>query len=232
MRAHWYRGAGDRNFGDALTRVLFARLAGVELTWSSPAEAQLFGAGSIAHRIPSDFTGVVWGTGYMWATQGGDLRHARVLAVRGPLSASQGQLQGCGGLLYADPGLLAGQLLAARPRARHRLGVVPHYADAELRKRWRGYPVDVRGGVERVVAQVATCQRVVTSSLHVLILADSLGIENRWEPSDAVIGHGHKFRDYAAAFGESIRPHTWRLADQAQVQAKAVALRAAMEQLR
>lgn len=232
MRAHWYRGAGDRNFGDALTRVLFARLAGIELVWAGPAEAQLFGAGSIAHRIPADFTGVVWGTGYMWEAQVGDLRHARVLALRGPLSAAQGQLSGQGGMLYADPGLLAGQLLQAWPRVRHRLGVVPHYADAELRKHWRGYPIDVRGGVERVVTQVASCQRVVTSSLHVLILADSLGIESRWEPSEAVIGHGHKFRDYAASFGESIRPHTWRLADQVQVRAKAEQLLMAMEQLR
>ncbi len=226
MKAHWYRGVRGRNFGDALTQVLFNELADVDLTWAPPPQAGLFGAGSIAHRIPPGFAGFVFGTGFMFAEQTADLSQARVLALRGPQSARAAllptQWPGC---LYADPGLLAGLLVRKRRRHhRHRLGVVPHYADTTLRLRFQGRPVDVLGGVDRVVHEVQACDRVVTSSLHALILADSLGIESRWEPSPSVLGDGFKFRDYAGAFGEVLVPGTWRLADQRQVAEKRLAL--------
>lgn len=229
--AHWYAGKGGRNFGDALTAVLFERLVGVRLDLVSPDRAQLYGVGSIAHRIPEGYTGWVWGTGYMWATQRGDLRTARVQAVRGAYTATAGRLDPTR-VLLADPGLLAPSVVPARPRVRHRLGVAAHYADKDLRRRFRGRPIDVLAGVDHVVEHVIECRRIVSSSLHVLILADALGIENRWEPSDAVIGHGHKFRDYASAYrGGSIRPGEWRLADQDQVAEKAEALRRAMDDI-
>ena len=64
----------------------------------------------------------------------------------------------------------------------------------------------------------------MTSSLHALILADSLGIPNKWMFEEKVIGNGFKFRDYAASFGEKIEPDVWRLAPQEQVAEKQDAL--------
>lgn len=232
-RAHWYTHRRVRNFGDQLTPVLFAKLAGIQLRLVPAAQAQLFGVGSIAHRIPRGFDGIVFGTGFMRAQQRANLATANVVAVRGALSAQQGGLgqPGGTGLLLADPGLLAPQLVEYLPRRRRRTAVVPHYADRELAKRERGRYVDVQWPVERVVAEVAACDRVVTSSLHALILADALGIESRWQPSPAVIGDGHKFRDYASSYGERIRHGQWRLADQEQVRSKAEQLLIAMRQL-
>ena len=84
MLAHWYRGKRGRNFGDALTEVLFRELAGIDLRWAPPDQAQLFGAGSILHRLPAGYTGTVYGTGFMFPHQTADLSGARVLALRGP----------------------------------------------------------------------------------------------------------------------------------------------------
>lgn len=230
MRAHWYRKRGrHNNFGDALTPVLFRQLAGIELSWVPAADAELFAIGSIAQRIPAGFTGTVYGTGYMWATNQADLTGANVLAMRGPLSAKQARVKGA---LLADPGLLVGALVNGWPRRRQRLGVAPHYVDDQLGRRFRGLRIDVLTDPRRVVEQVATCKRIVTSSLHVLIAADALGIESRWEPCSDVVGNGHKFADYAGSYDAELVPHEWRMADQRQVADKCQRLLDAMRSLR
>jgi hypothetical protein len=90
----------------------------------------------------------------------------------------------------------------------------------------------VAGDPEGLIALAASCQRIVSSSLHGLILADALGIPNMWDPyPPADPGDGFKYRDYASAYGERIAPYEWRLADQRLVAAKQAALRAAVQSL-
>ena len=224
--AFWYR--AQPNFGDQLMPVLWQRLAGVRLAWRRPSFARLFGIGSIAVRIPADFSGWVWGSGKMRASQRLDLRAARVLALRGPLTAEG---SGAGGVLLADPGLLASLLVRHPVRkggTRHATGIVPHYADDTLDM--PGWHIDVQGGVDHVISEVASCGQVVTSSLHVLIAADSMGIPSMWVPSPAVVGDGFKFHDYQTSFdGRLMEPHVWRLADQRLVAAKREALLDSMQ---
>lgn len=228
MKAHWYTGKGGRNFGDALTPVLFDKLASVQLELAPPSEAELFAIGSIAHRIPDGYTGTVLGTGFMFDGQQRDLRTARVLALRGPLTAAAAQV---GPVLHADPGLLAGRLLEAPVVPSQKVGVVPHYMDRDLQQEWSGLLISILQPVYQVVSQVAQCERIVTSSLHALILADSLGIPSLWAPSAAVLGAGFKFRDYAASYGEDIVAGQWRLASQVKVAEKQEQLLEAMRSL-
>ena len=224
--AFWYR--AQPNFGDQLMPVLWQRLFGVTLRWRRPSLARLFGIGSIAARIPAGFTGWVWGTGKMRASQRLDLSAAKVLALRGPLTAEG---SGAEDVLLADPGLLASLLLrhpARKGGARHATGVVPHYADDTLDV--PGWHIDVQGGVDHVISEIASCGQVVTSSLHALIAADSMGIPSMWVPSPAVVGDGFKFHDYQASFdGRRMDPHVWRLADQRLVAAKREALLDSMQ---
>jgi len=231
MKAFWYRGERGRNFGDALMPVICDRLANLRLTWAPPAEAELFGIGSIAGRIPHGFAGWVWGTGKMHETTKLSLSAARVLALRGPLTRAD-----CGARveLLADPGLLAA-LLLRHPRRRgghhHRLGVVRHYADRETDAP-HAWHIDILAGVDRVIADVASCDSIMTSSLHALVLADGLGIPSMWVSHPRVMGDGFKFRDYALAFDEQVVPGTWRMAGQRTVAAKQEALLAALESVR
>lgn len=225
MKLFWDQDRGGRNFGDAFTAVLLRR-QGVAVEWSPADEAELVGVGSLAEALPPGFSGYLFGTGKMFGGTQLDLRAAKVLALRGVLTA-EGSRADCS--LLADPVLLAPDWVSECERDVP-LGTIRHYVDRRQIPR-DAHVIDVLAGVEVVIAQAARCQRIVASSLHGLVLADALGIENLWDPHPGVLGEGFKFRDYGSSYGELIRPGVWRLADQAQVAAKREALRAALVRL-
>jgi len=91
--------------------------------------------------------------------------------------------------------------------------------------------IPITGGIEHVLREASKCERIMSSSLHGIILADALGIENQWEYSERVFGKGFKFRDYASALGETIEPGEWRLGNQEKVGEIAVVLKDILERL-
>ena len=67
--------------------------------------------------------------------------------------------------------------------------------------------IDVQRQPIEVIADVDKCEYILSSSLHGVIAADSLGIPNAWILlSDKVLGSGFKFYDYASAFGMKYEP--------------------------
>lgn len=226
MKAYWARRQeGPGNFGDELTALLFERLCGMTLEWVEREEAELFGAGSIVERIPRGFAGYVVGSG-CWFDGPIELDGARVLALRGVLTA---RLAGLHPPLLADLGLVAPDLV---PRlSRHRdveVGTVRAGGDPRPAA---GLALDPLGDPLEMIREASRCRRIVSSSLHGLILADALGIRNMWDPYPVVADSGFRFRDYASGFGERIEPYSWRLADQGQVAAKQAALRRALQEV-
>lgn len=215
MKAYWALG-DNPNFGDVLTPLLFDRLAGIRLEWVEREEAELFAIGSIAELIPRGYQGVVLGTGCMFE-QPIELDAAHVLALRGVLTA---RLAGVRPPLYADLGLLASDL-APKPRRRDiEIGTVRAGGDPRPPI---GVLLDPLSDPEAMIVTAARCQRIVSSSLHGLILADALGIVNMWDPWPTDVSF--KFRDYASAYSERLEPYTWRVANQAEVAEKKAALR-------
>lgn len=215
--AYWSR---QPNFGDQLTRVLLGSLAGIHVRFAKAGSAELFAVGSIAEYIPPGYTGTVLGTGKMHAATVLDLSRARVLALRGPLTA-EGSGADCA--LYGDLGLLL-RRVAPPLTGEHPLGVLPHFKDKDLAGRWskRGNLfIDAEQDPLKVTRAAARCERIVTSSLHGVILADTLGIPVRWEPSPEVYGGGFKFHDYNMGLhGERMPEHEWRTADQATIETR------------
>lgn len=222
IRAFWARECGGgRNFGDQLTTLLLTRW-GVPHMWGRPSEAELFGVGSIVKKIPSEqgpFRGIVWGSGTIRKGVGRDLRRARVLAVRGTLTAKECRIARHRPAL-GDPGILAPDLVPAIELgaiSRGNLGtvVVPHFVDHELAGRWPGRVVvaPTSSPVE-FLTRIARAELVITSSLHGLITADAIGVPHVLDPHPDVIGGLWKFRDYVTAFdGPPIRPGVERLTD-------------------
>src|SRR5688572_10487213 len=107
MKVYWHEcGHKHGNFGDKLTPVLLDYF-GVTCEWSPPERAELIGIGSLLHKIPLRFSGIVWSTGALYGDERPDLSKARVLALRGKLTRSQVANHVAATVCLGDGGLLA-----------------------------------------------------------------------------------------------------------------------------
>ena len=62
--------------------------------------------------------------------------------------------------------------------------------------------IDVQDTPQNVVEKIAKCKTIISSSLHGLIIADSLGIPNvHVVVTDKLLGDGFKFDDYYSSYG-------------------------------
>ncbi|SDS88563.1 polysaccharide pyruvyl transferase family protein [Pseudomonas oryzae] len=223
IKLYWCRGEGrsdpsKQNFGDYLSPLLVELLSGRKVEYAPVQRADLMAVGSILGREAKakrwgflPYRLHIWGTG-TGAEQAHYSGRHHYHAVRGALTRAQ-----IDGLrsdpVLGDPGLLAPWVLGdrERPVARQiRVGLIPHYADqaepavAEL---LAGIPgarlINVFSPVKQVLAEIASCDFVLSSSMHGLIVADSFGVPNQW----LLLSRGriseYKFADYYSAFGLS-----------------------------
>lgn len=123
--------------------------------------------------------------------------------VRGPLTAELLEKQGipCP-KVYADPGILAPELFPRIVVTKHKIGIIPHFLDANLpwisSCRIKGIPIiDVLSPLDEFFSVMNECEVILSSSLHGIIFAHAYGIPALWiELSSNVIGNGFKFYDY------------------------------------
>lgn len=233
MRVNWCKTCD--NFGDKLTQPLLLKLSNVYAIWEKPALAQAIGVGSILvrnngrERVPTGYKGIILGSGMMYDVRGPDLRRARIVAIRGPLSARACHLDP-DAVQLGDLGLLAPVLDEREGTNVGRDLVVPHNSDKAMRDRHPDRTfVSLREEPRDVVRQFRGACSVVSSSLHGIILADAMGMMRKWEPSDEVYGDGHKFRDHDAALGLEHKPGTYQRADAMRVRELQEQLFAAMK---
>lgn len=210
--AYWLPCKGGRNFGDALTAVLWRRLFDTEVRLAGKTEARLWGVGSVLGHLPPGYDGWVWGTGLMWGDRAvTDLRRVQQpVALRGPLTAGRCLLPEGADLVFGDAGLLCNLLLpwvGDYEPAEFEVGTIRHYVDDRPPF---GHPIDVLAPPGEVIRQTARCQSIISSSLHGIILADSLGLPSMWWPHPGVKGDGFKFRDHGEAVGVPVPPNRWR----------------------
>lgn len=213
------------NFGDALSPFLVSRLSGAPVRKVHPAYAELSATGSILYPgilwgrrtlkarirewlVPSL---KIWGSGFVSDVDGKSLgeriRATRVVAVRGQLTR---RILVDGGFaaedaVLGDPGLLYPMLLKVMPEKRYDLGVIPHYTDRKLAQKVDGHVIDVLNPDPfKTLEEIAACRRVVSSSLHGLVVAHALGIPAAYARAEEI--DDFKFRDYFSAF-EMELPH-------------------------
>ena len=214
------------NFGDEITIPLLDRLFNIKAVPSLMREAQLLGAGSILdawsllgvrRRFVQSLTfhrstGLhVWGSGFILPDS--EARWPQRLhyhAVRGELSAGRIGRQ----VPMGDPGILASLIVEKLPPKQHSVGLVPHHIDVDRLRATMALPdnwilIDPRNPVDAVLSAIASCELIVSSSLHGLIVADSFGIPCVWARTvEPLYGSSDfKFADYASARrGEFNRP--------------------------
>jgi hypothetical protein len=208
VKAYWWKDVP--NFGDLLTPLLLKRFADIETEWAGISKASVVSVGSILEHIPPYWDGYIVGTGRLLETSRLHLhtKTATILALRGPLSA-----RGIpGSYALGDPGILANELIGPQENPQEKqwdLGIVPHWSDDELVDRFtRIVPktatikvISPTDDALTIIRQIGACRRIVTSSLHGMIVADSFGgIPRRVEICKKMWGDGgsFKFKDYSA----------------------------------
>lgn len=200
----------DNNFGDNLSSYITRKISGAEVkhvTGEVAGEPVYAVIGSILEWVPPGST--VWGVGYQRAEPKVANRPLTIHAVRGKLTRDLLIKQGfeCPEV-YGDPALLCPRYYTPSPMKHYKLGIIPHYVDWGLpaiekyKQNPDVRPINVRDPLERIIDGICSCDRIIASSLHGLIIADAYGIPAQWtEWSDQVIGDGFKFRDYFSVRG-------------------------------
>lgn len=191
------------NWGDRLSPLLLQRFAHLDAVWTPADTADVVCVGSIlGNLVKPNYTGVVLGSGKLFE-EGIVPPLAIILALRGPLTAKGVD----GNFALGDPGLLADELVTVNEKT-HNLGIVPHWSDHRLERdpRFLKYdPLIIHAGRDPldVIRMIGACRKIVSSSLHGLILADAFNIPRRFEATAAWTREGGTFkvRDHNAAIG-------------------------------
>lgn len=198
LRPFWFSAA--RNFGDILTPFLLSNL-GIPYATGTRSNCNALFIGSIARLAKSGTH--VFGSGFM--------RHSDEVAkdakwhmVRGELS--QQKINKAGGhceAIYGDPALILPDMVFSQPK-KFPIAFVPHYIEQDgVWPPVRGENIVISldsGKIEETAKLISASRRVITSSLHGLIVAHAYGVPAALvRMSDRLHGDGFKFQDYASS---------------------------------
>lgn len=198
IKAFWYK---SKNVGDTLTPIIVRHFTKQEVEWFDRCNGnKLIAVGSIMNALRKG--DVVWGAGIMRETDKPKVNDNKFLAVRGKLTEKILGID-CG--VYGDPALLMPLIYNPEVKGKRKdIGYVPHYVD---KKFFKGKDfIDVMKPYKEVIDEILKCNKIVSSSLHGIILAEAYGIPAKWEKySDEVLGNGFKFRDYLSGTGRTLK---------------------------
>lgn len=220
IKLYWWREfSGKKNFGDDLSPILIERLTGRKVAFSKLSKCDMISTGSILDlavkftrerilRRPFHRT-LVWGSGSFGTVKPG-YHHFKVSAVRGPLTRQALGLSD--NVAVGDPALLLPRIID-RPKKKYRWGIIPHIAHradpavADMALQPGSKVIDLaRSEPLEIAAEIASCDFVISSSLHGLITADAFGIPNVWmQIGKPLVGGQWKFRDYFASIDRTGR---------------------------
>jgi|GEM_PF-300722 pyruvyltransferase len=209
------------NFGDLLSPWLIEQMTGRPAVVANRKKPHYVVIGSIISQ--STDQSIIWGTG-SYGTEGEEevAKKARYTAVRGPLTrAKLSAARGFGIAVpevYGDPALLLPLYYRPEVPVTHKYGMVVRWSERKWANSTYGPGVKLidfsRSDVEAVVRELLSCRKIITSSLHGLVVADAYGIPNAWLASSSPRGGVFKYYDYFASVNKFRRPHKFDPSDQ------------------
>lgn len=238
------------NFGDLLSPEIVTRITGRAVVAANLVETRpcISAVGSVIDTIGQEKI-AIWGSGLRRPIDRRTARNLRkqvspdVRAVRGALTRQE--LLAFGWAvpeILGDPGLLVArhypEILGL---SRSEIGICLHWRHITPENvravQLVGKFIDPRGSPNSVISQIAACKVIISSSLHGLIVAQSLGILNCWLRFEGrpLEKDEFKFFDYETTLSgslaniteleSSITPETlWRGASTATIPALAIDL--------
>ena len=196
------------NYGDMLSRYLVGKISGRKVqfvhpkkqSWLNRHKKHYVVVGSILAHVTKN--SIVWGSGIIDRVHKVD--EADFRAVRGP--ETRKYLLGMGYKcpeIYGDPALLLPKYYLPKRNVKFELGIIPHYKDFDkISEKYK----DIDGvsvinmmslDVEKTTNAILECDRIISSSLHGVIVAHAYRIPALWVKfSDEPFGDDIKFKDY------------------------------------
>jgi pyruvyltransferase len=204
IKVYWYN--GEVNFGDMLTPIILNGLGIPFKQVKRGARSKLLAVGSIIYAARDN--DVLWGTGTMRDKDFQATPGMKVLAVRGPKTREK--IKGCFvPEIYGDPAILLPEIYTPKKLPRHEVGFIPHYVDKkhpDLLRNPDRFIIDVQQDPFKTIDEICSCDLIVSSSLHGIIVAEAYGIPAVWiKLSDKLIGGSFKFNDYFLGSGREER---------------------------
>ena len=213
IRLFWWneikmQGKSKENYGDLLGKYLVEKISQKEAVWSKPSKFSIHDffspiyvtIGSILTHVNKKC--IVWGSGII--SKEFEIKKATFLAVRGPQTRKYLLNQGFEvPEIYGDPALLLPRYYNPKIEKEYKVGVIPHYRDfkkviAFYKNQESILLIDLMtNDVEKTTNELLKCDKIISSSLHGIIVAHAYGIPAVWQKfSEDVFGDDIKYQDY------------------------------------
>lgn len=186
--AFWF---SSNNFGDALNYFLIKAISGKEPLFCERDIPHYVCCGSILSH--ANYLSTVWGAGFGKPEDIHSLGYANIKMVRGFETA---KLLDREFDIVGDPALLMPMFYSPAKTNSHKVGVIPHWQDARLfiEKFPDCHFINPFQEVRSFIDDVTSCEIILSSSLHGLIIADAYGVPNIWVKTERT--NEFKYNDY------------------------------------
>ncbi len=207
-----------QNMGDILSPIIASHFGSKKIRRISKSNCKkyehYFMIGSILQR--STEKSLIWGSGLISVNAKCEKKPKKVLAVRGPLTRQKLLEQGieCPEI-YGDPALLLPEIYPGTSHKKeYKIGIIPHFNDkndVSLKQNFSDNSevliIDIQNkDPMKVVDAMLSCERIISSSLHGIIVGDAYGIPSVWVEFEHPFEDGHfKFQDYFKSVNRSVK---------------------------
>jgi len=209
VKCWWSKDPQPGNMGDIITPVLITKLFNKQCQWVNTrkdTEHHYLMTGSILQLAKANTT--VWGSGAITESFINS-PDAEYLSVRGPVSYELLKRDGATvAPIFGDPALTVPLFHKNNMQKKFKIGIVPHYVDYKnVRHMYRkDRSINVINILDsnpiNVINQMLRCEKIVTSSLHGIIISHAYGMPVAWvKYSNLLFGDGIKFKDHFLSVG-------------------------------
>ena len=216
---YWGGNYDAGNFGDILSYYLFEKITGYTHRYynivnkkstgddEKTIKAHFITIGSIINY--SNIKSIIWGTGIININLKDKIKYDKICCVRGPRTRSA--LAKHDIIIderYGDPALLTPLLYQPRISKKYKIGIIPHQVDhteiisifpPELYSNIKVISLTVNKNdksIENVIDDIISCEFILSSSLHGIIMANSYNIPAIRFKHNQLAGDDIKFIDY------------------------------------
>lgn len=204
----WHGCYDNNNFGDHIGNYIIEKLTGIKPTFIHPSvniERVNVYSGSVLQESQNNWH--CYGLGFGESNQICKEKPSKIYSVRGRYSRDMLLRQGieCPEI-YFDICQLLPMIYKPKVDKRWDVSFIPHFLD------WNEYRVydddktthviNICDNPEKIIHEVLQSRRIISTSLHGLILSDVYKIPNKWEKSKQQVSE-FKFHDYFTRYEHS-----------------------------